>query len=86
MADQVADQMADLPSPGKWQFEIHTDRLLLRAQADQVTDQLEDLPPKENGNLRFILIESYSELRQIKWQINWKTYPPKKMAIWDSYW
>ena len=45
MADQVADQMADLPSPGKWQFEIDTDRFLLRAQADQVTDQLADLPP-----------------------------------------
>ena len=31
--------------PGKWQFEIHTDRLLLGTQADQVTDQLADLPP-----------------------------------------
>ena len=38
MADQVADQMADLPFPGKWQFEIDTDRFLLRAEADQVTD------------------------------------------------
>ena len=30
---------------------------MLRAQADQVAD----LPPPRNGNLRFILIDSYSE-------------------------
>ena len=33
-------------TPGKQQFQIHTDRfLLLRALADQVADQVADLPP-----------------------------------------
>ena len=33
----------------------------LRAQADQVADQVADLCPHDNGNLRFIMIDSYSE-------------------------
>ena len=28
-SDQVTDQVADLPPPRKWQFQIHTDRFLL---------------------------------------------------------
>ena len=72
------DHVADLP-PRKWQFEIHTDRFLLfRAQADQMAD----LPPPENGNFRFILIDSYSESSgRPDGRSN-----PQKMAIWDSYW
>ena len=46
-----------------------------------MADQLADLPPKENGNLRFTLIDCYSELRQIKWQINWQIYPPRKLQF-----
>ena len=69
--------------PVKGQFEIHTDRFLLwelRQTRWQIKEQIYN---PENGNLRFILIHSYSgEHRQVKWQIN----PPQKMTIWDSYW
>ena len=60
--------MADLPHPRKWKFEIHTDKITTpKAQADQVADLL---PPPENGNLRFIRIDSYSKSSgQTMWQI-----------------
>ena len=48
--------MADLP-PHKWQFEIHTDRFLLW-ELRQIKWQIY---PPANGNLRFILIDSYSD-------------------------
>ena len=48
--------MADLPTR-KWQFKIHTDRFLPR-ELRQIKFQIY-LP--ENGNFRFILIDSYSE-------------------------
>ena len=50
-------KMADLP-PCKWQFEIHTDRFLLW-ELRQIKWQI--YPPPTNGNLRFILIDSYSD-------------------------
>ena len=56
-ADQLADQVPDLTPPGKWQFDIHTNRFLpweLRQIKFQIYLQ-------ENDNLRFILIDSYSE-------------------------
>ena len=84
-----ADQVADLPprqwrfEPGKWQFEINTDRLLLwelRQTRWEIKWQM--YPPKwwfEIHTDRFLLWQ----LRQIKWQI----YPsPRKTAISDSYW
>ena len=60
-------------------FQIHTDRfLLLRSQTGQVTDQVADPPPPEDGNFRFILMDSYArELRQTRWQIKWHIYPPE---------
>ena len=71
-------------SPRKWQFEIHTDRFLLW-ELRQIKWQIY---PPENGNLWFILIDSYSwELRQTRRQIY--PYPPENgdlRFIWrDSY-
>ena len=43
--------------PRKWKCEIHTDRFLLW----QLRQNMSQVAPPENGNLRFILIDSYSE-------------------------
>ena len=69
--------MADLP-PCKWQFEIHTDRFLLW-ELRQIKWQIY---PPTNGNLRFILIDSYSESSD---RSSGRS-TPLQMAIWDSYW
>ena len=75
---QVADQVADLP-PRQWWFEIHNDRLLLwelRQTMWQIKWQIYP-HPSGNGNLRFILKDSYlGQHRQTSWQINWQIYLP----------
>ena len=43
--------------PGKWQFEIHTDRFLI----GELRQMKWQIYPSENGNLKFILMDSYSE-------------------------
>ena len=80
----MADQLADL-APRKKHVQIHTDSfLLLRAQADQVADQVADLPP-DNGDLRFIPIDSYSDSSgRPAGRSSGRSTPPK-MVIGDSY-
>ena len=51
-----------------------------------MADQVADLPPSINGNLRFILIDSYSEISDRPGgRSSARSTSPRKMAISDSY-
>ena len=72
--------------PRKWWFQIHTDSFLLwvfRQTRWQIKWQIY---PLENGNLRCILIDSYSESSGRPGGRSSGRSIPKQMAIWDSYW
>ena len=62
----------------KWQFQIHTDIFLPR----ELRHIKWQISPLENGNLRFILIDSYSDSSGR----TCRRLPPQKMVIWDSDW
>ena len=55
-----ADQVADLPILKTEIWDSYWQIPNVRAKAHQVADKMEDLPPPRNGDLRFILIDSYS--------------------------
>ena len=74
-------------TPQNRQFEIHTARVLLWGLRQTRWQIKWQIYPPENGNLRFILIDSYCGSSDRPGdRSSGRSIPPQKMAIWDSYW